>query len=185
MASSGNRLDEHTVQFVCLLPGPIERVWGHLADGEKRGEWFARGPLPKTAGEPFDMYLKHETLSPNRAPPPPGYEALDQAGHHSHNVLLACEPPHRLVIALGPEAYEASEIEFELAREGDPRDREVRLTLTHRKIPNQPYAVEVSRGWHSYLTMLEHKLNGQNPPAFWDVFRQTEGFYERRYADAR
>ena len=41
MDNYATRPDEHTVQFVRILPGPIERIWAYLWDGKKRGEWFA------------------------------------------------------------------------------------------------------------------------------------------------
>jgi hypothetical protein len=33
------------VRLVRILPGPIERVWDYLTDSEKRGRWFAGGPM--------------------------------------------------------------------------------------------------------------------------------------------
>ena len=57
----------------------------------------------------------------------------------------------------------------------------MRLTLTHRKIPDRAYAVNVSGGWHSHLSILQYKAEGKMPPAFWDVWRETEHTYEKRY----
>jgi len=176
------RPDEHTVQFVRILPGPIERIWDYLWDGQKRGEWFASGDMPTKPGMSFEMYFKHSTLSPNQAPPPDKFMEMDKAGHHSRNVLLAYEPPHRLVFSFGPDAREDSEVEFLLTQEGDPKDNKVRLTLTHRRIPNRAYAVDVSGGWHSHLAILQDKAEGKVPPAFWDVWRQSEGVYDQRYS---
>jgi uncharacterized protein YndB with AHSA1/START domain len=179
----GRRIDEHTVQFVRVLPGPIERIWEYLWDGKKRGEWFAAGAMPTTPGESFTMYLKHSDLSPNKAAPPPALAELDRTGHQSHNVLLVYEPPRRLVFKFGPGAHTAEDatVEFLLSPEGDPSDNTVRLTLTHRDIPDRKYAVDVSGGWHSYLSILQDKAEGRTPPAFWDVWRQIDGVYETRY----
>src|ERR1700756_2106200 len=88
MSKFATRPDEHTVQFVRILPGPIERIWEFLWDGKKRGEWFASGDMPTKPGESFDMYFKHSTLSPNQAPPPEKFIEMDRTGHHSRNVLL-------------------------------------------------------------------------------------------------
>jgi len=183
MDSYGQQIDHQTVQFVRVLPGPIERIWEYLWDGKKRGEWFAGGTMPTTPGEHFGMYLKHSDLSPNKAPPPAELAELDKVGHHSRNVLLACEPPHRLVFRFGPGAHSAedSTVEFLLSQEGDPADNRVRLTLNHREIPDRQYAVDVSGGWHSYLAILQDKAEGRTPPAFWDVWRQCGGLYETRY----
>ena len=42
MSDFATRPDEHTVQFVRILPGPIERIWAYLWDGEKRGAKSSR-----------------------------------------------------------------------------------------------------------------------------------------------
>jgi len=181
MSDFATHPDEHTVQFVRILPGPIERIWEFLWDGKKRGEWFASGDMPTKPGESFEMFFKHSTLSPNQAPPPEKFIEMDKTGHHSRNVLLAYEPPHRLVFSFGPDAQADSEVEFLLTQEGDPADNKVRFTLNHRKIPDRNFAVMVSGGWHSHLAILQDKAEGKVPPAFWDVWRQTENVYDTRY----
>lgn len=177
MDAYGKMIDPHTVQFVRILPGPIERIWEFLWDGDKRGEWFARGPMPSRVGESFQMHFKHSTLSPSEAEPPETMREMDKTGHHSRNTLLAYDPPRRLVFSFGDEKQIDSEVEFLLKQEGD----KVRLTLTHRKIPNRQFAVNVSGGWHSHLAILQYKAEGKVPPAFWDVWRETEGAYDKRY----
>ena len=181
MDDFATRPDPHTVEFVRILPGPIERIWDFIADGKKRGEWFASGDLPEKVGQPFTMRFKHSTLSPNQAPPPEKFIEMDKTGHTSRNVLLAYEPPHRLVFSFGPDARADSEVEFLLSQEGDPADNKIRFTLTHRKIPDRAFAVDVSGGWHSHLAILQYKAEGKVPPAFWDVWRKTDGVYDERY----
>jgi uncharacterized protein YndB with AHSA1/START domain len=98
-------------------------------------------------------------------------------------VLLACEPPHRLVFTFGGEkdASRISEVEFRLEQEGDPKDNKVRFTLTHTKIPDRGYMLGVSGGWHSHLEVLGYRVRGEVPPAFWDIWRKHDGAYEARY----
>lgn len=179
MDDLATRIDAATVQFVRLLPGPIERVWSYLYDGDKRGEWFASGAMPATPGESFAMNFKHSKLSPHQAEPPERMREMDRLGHTSTNVLLACEPPHRLAFTFGGEKDpgKISEVEFRLEPVGD----KVRLTLTHSKIPDRGIMVGVSGGWHSHLSVLEYRLKGEVPPAFWDVWRRTDGVYEKHY----
>ena len=55
----GAVIEPGTFRIERLLPGPIERIWDYLWDGEKRGEWFASGAMPPRTGESFDMYFKH------------------------------------------------------------------------------------------------------------------------------
>jgi uncharacterized protein YndB with AHSA1/START domain len=181
MDDYAKRLDAQTIQFVRILPGPIEKIWDFLADGKKRGEWFASGDLPAEVGETFQLRFKHSELSPNKALPPGKFSELDKHGHVSRNILLAFEPPHRLVISFGPEERSYSEVEFRLEQEGNPKDNKVRLTLTHSKLPDRQYAVDVSGGWHSHLAILQLKAEGKVPPGFWDVWRQSDGIYDKHF----
>lgn len=173
----GKRVDDHTVRFERLLPGPVEKIWAFLTDGEKRGEWFASGALPAKPGEHFELKFKHSNLSPHKSPPPDRFKDMDKNGFVSKERLLALEPMRRIVHTFGQENPPPSEVEFLLTPEGN----KVRLTLTHRKIPDRAYAVNISGGWHSHLSILQDKAEGKVPPAFWDVWRQTEHTYEKRY----
>lgn len=177
MDKFGKRLDVHTVRFERLLPGPVDKIWAYLTDGEKRGEWFAAGALPAKVGETFQLRFKHSDLSPNKAPAPEGFKEIDEKGLVTTEQLLALEPMHRLVHTFGYEQPPASAVEFTLKPEGE----KVRLTLTHSKIPDRAYAVNISGGWHSHLSILQYKAEGKVPPAFWDVWRQTEHSYEQKY----
>jgi uncharacterized protein YndB with AHSA1/START domain len=96
MNDFATRIDEHTIRFVRILPGPIERIWKFLHDGRKRAEWFASGDMPAKPGEAFTMFIKHSTLSPHQAEPPEELKELDKLGHASENVLLSLNPPHSL-----------------------------------------------------------------------------------------
>ena len=178
MDNYGTRVDPHTVRFERLLPGPVEKIWAYLTDGQKRGEWFASGALPAKVGETFELRFKHSDLSPNKAPAPDRFKEMDINGFLSKEKLLALEPMRRIVHTFGEENPPPSEVEFLLTPEGD----KVRLTLTHRKIPDRAYAVNVSGGWHSHLSILQYKAEGKTPPPFWDVWREIEHSYEQRYA---
>jgi uncharacterized protein YndB with AHSA1/START domain len=183
MSDFAEKLNDHVIRFVRILPGPIERVWEYLYDGDKRGRWFASGPLPGKVGETFHMQFKHGNLSPHQVEPPEKMREIDRNGHGSTNVLLACEPPHRLVFTFGGEKDPARvpEVEFVLKTEGDPKDNKVRLTLTHTRIPDRGNMVGVSGGWHAHLDVLEYRLRDETPPAFWDIWRRYDGVYDKRY----
>jgi uncharacterized protein YndB with AHSA1/START domain len=177
-------IDEHTIQFVRILPGPIEKVWSYLEDSDKRAQWFARGVLPRNVGDTFDMRFKHSELSPHQAPAPESMKEVDKNGHGSTNRLLAFEPPHRLSFTFGADTRPetASRVEFLLSQEGDPKDNKIRLTLTHSKIPDRDYRKGVSGGWHAHLAVLQDRLEGRDPPPFWDTWRKYNEMYEKRYA---
>jgi uncharacterized protein YndB with AHSA1/START domain len=85
MSELATRIDDHTIQFVRILPGPIEKIWSYLTDSEKRGQWFAKGELPAKVGEPFTLSFKHSEMSPHQAPAPERMKEVDAKGHSSTN----------------------------------------------------------------------------------------------------
>lgn len=179
MDNFGTLVNLQTVVFERLLPGPIERVFAFLTDEDKRKLWFTTGVMPTRVGERFGMHWQHANYSPNKSAPPDSMKDMDAKGHSDTFVLLAYEPPHRLAYTFGEGKFgpdKATEVEFRLKPEGD----QVRLTLTHTKVPDRGYALGVSRGWHSHLDVLEYQLKGETPPAFWDIWRKYDGAYEKR-----
>jgi uncharacterized protein YndB with AHSA1/START domain len=174
MSEFGVRVDDTTVRFERLLPGPIERVFAFLWEEDKRKLWFTSGAMPTTPGTSFDQRWKHSEYSPIPSEPPERMKEVDRTGHTATNTLLAYEPPHRLAYTFG----QGSEVEFVLKPEGE----QVRLILTHSKLPNRDYTLNISGGWHSHLDVLEYQLRGETPPGFWDVWRKVEGVYDKRYA---
>jgi uncharacterized protein YndB with AHSA1/START domain len=125
------------------------------------------------------MRWKHSTYSPNPSQPPDWAREMDEKGHSDSMTLLAYEPPYRLAYTFGEvkNPTDTPEVEFVLKPEGD----KVRLILTHTKVPDRDYALGVSRGWHSHLDVLEHRLRGETPPGFWDIWRKYDGVYDKRY----
>ena len=61
------------------------------------------------------------------------------------------------------------------------RTIKVRLVLTHSRLPDRGFKLSISGGWHSHLDILEHKLRGETPPGFWDIWRKYDGAYDARY----
>jgi uncharacterized protein YndB with AHSA1/START domain len=179
MSDFAKELDRATVRFERILPGPIERVWDYLYDSEKRREWFATGPMPAKVGETFTMHFSHKGYSPHPSVAPEKMREVDRHGHDSVHTLLACEPPTRLAYTFGKDGV--SQVEFRLSREGDPKDNKVRLVLTHSRLPDRGFKLSISGGWHSHLDILEHKLRGETPPGFWDIWRKYDGAYDARY----
>ena len=169
MDDFATRPDPHTVAFVRILPGPIERIWDFIADGKKRGEWFASGDLPEKVGQPFTMRFKHSTLSPNQAPPPEPYKKMDAEGHQAEETVTEIDPPRRLAFTWGGN----SEVVFELT----PKDGKVLLTLTHRKLASEAERNGNAAGWQCHLAVLVDKVEGRTPPAFWDIFSKVSAEY--------
>ena len=63
MSEYGELLDESTVRFERMLPGPIDRVWNYIVDGEKRKKWLCAGDISAGKGANVDMHFHNETLS--------------------------------------------------------------------------------------------------------------------------
>ena len=174
MSALATQLDEGTVEFVRILPGPIERVWSYLADSDKRRQWLGSGALPARVGETFSLHIKHSDYWPSDVPADQR-AAMAKAEMQMMHVLLALEPPYRLAYSFQPEGWEETRVEFRLAPEGTGK---VRLTLTHSKLAHgklgRRHAAEASHGWRGHLHILEHKLEGKALPAFADIWPQAQ-----------
>lgn len=169
----GEVIDKRTVRFRRLLPGPVERVWAYLTEAEKRAKWFAGGEMELRAGGKTDLFFQHANLmQPGETPPEKYKQAVE--GFLFAVRITQCDPPRMLAYTWGEEG-ENSEVVFELA----PQGGQVLLTLTHRKLPTREEMVNVSGGWHLHLTMLQHQLEGAEPPRFWDKHAELEAKYKK------
>ena len=63
MNDYGELLDERTVRFERLLPGPVERVWRYLTESEKRALWLCAGDVEPRTGGHVDMHFNNQSLS--------------------------------------------------------------------------------------------------------------------------
>lgn len=169
-----NRNDDHAtlintteVRFVRLLPGPIERVWAFITDPEKRQLWLAGGTTASTPGSSFQ--LKFE----NRRHELPGETVPEKHKEHacaigSEATITRHEPPNVHAFIWGE-----GEVIFELS----PQDDQVKLILTHRKLPTNKELLSVSGGWHIHLAVLVSKLTGTPQPPFWSTLMALEEDY--------
>jgi uncharacterized protein YndB with AHSA1/START domain len=173
----GNLIEPGTIRFERLLPGPIERVWAHLTESEKRGKWLASGMMELRAGGHVELHFRHADLSPRAEPTPERYKQYE-GGHTSFGRITCCEPPHLLSFIWREEIGDDSEVTFELT----PRGEEVLLVLTHRRLDDRAKMLDVAGGWHTHLGILVEHLNGREPKPFWSVHAQAEVEYEKRLA---
>jgi uncharacterized protein YndB with AHSA1/START domain len=165
-----------TVRLERVLPGPIERVWAYLTESEKRGKWFASGPMELRAGGRLEFHFHNSDLSPYDEPTPERYKECE--GMTSNGRVTRCEPPHLLSFSWGEEPGDESEVTFELA----DRDGEVLMVLTHRRLRNREEMVSVASGWHVHVGILIDHLNGQEPKPFWSTHEKLETEYDERFA---
>ncbi|MFB2553675.1 SRPBCC family protein [Ensifer soli] len=168
-AAYGVLTEPATLRIERRLPGPVERVWAYLTDGELRRRWLASGDMPLEPGASFVLTWRNDDLTDPPGARPPGFG-------ESHGMtcrVLAVEAPVRLVITWGS----ASEVAFDLAAS----DGEVVLTITHRRVPDRGVLLNVSSGWHAPLDVLAARLSETEPVPFWDRWTGLRAEYEQRF----
>jgi uncharacterized protein YndB with AHSA1/START domain len=157
------------VRLVRNLPGPIERVWEYLTDSEKRGRWFAGGPMEPRKGGKFTLNFRHINIAPDETPP----DALKQyhdPGDSFDGTVTRWEPPRALAYTFG----ENSEVTFELSAQGQG----VLLVLTHRaRGDDLQYMSGYSAGWHTHLAHLVALIEGAPRPPFWPMHTELKEVY--------
>jgi uncharacterized protein YndB with AHSA1/START domain len=177
-AAYGVVVEPGTVRFERLVPGPVERVWAYLIEPEKRAQWLAFGEMEPRVGGTFELRFEHAKLSKHQAPPPERFKDIGTPVGRER--VTRFEPFNALNFTWGGEAEGASEVTIELTAQGD----QVLLVLTHRRLADRQAMADVAGGWHPLLAVLMERLNGREPAAFWSIFAETDGAYERRLAEA-
>lgn len=176
MNDFGTALASDTVRIERILPGPIERVWAYLTEGEKRRTWLAGGEMDLRVGGHVELEFHNNALTDNDSPPPPKYEKY--GGEISfEGRVLECDPPRLLAYTWAEsEGNEPSRVRFELTPHGD----DVRLIVTHSRLSGRDGMVSVASGWHTHLGILADRLSGRTPPGFWTTHGPLEREYEQR-----
>lgn len=175
MNEYGELLDASTVRFQRVLPGPIERVWAYLTEGEKRARWLCGGDVETAAGGHVDMHFHNLSLSgDDDIPRPEKYSDKPEKISFVGNVVR-CEPLHVLEHTW-EFGEESSVVCYELTEQGD----KVKLVLTHRRLESKDTVLSVSGGWHTHLNMLVDVLEGNRPRPFYKMQEQYESEYEQR-----
>ena len=168
-----------TVRLERLLPGPIERVWAYLTESEKRGKWFASGPMDLKPGGKLTFHFHHSQLTGNTDPTPERFK--DCADMTSNGQVIRCEPPHVLAFMWNEESGDQSEVTFELTEQG----KQVLMVVTHRRLQTRKEMVSVGSGWDVHIGVLIDNLEGRTPKPFWSTFEKLEAEYDKLLADAR
>jgi uncharacterized protein YndB with AHSA1/START domain len=177
MSHYGERIDESTVRFERLLPGPIERVWEYLTESDKRATWLCGGETELKIGGKVEMHFRNASLSTQPdIEPPEKYRNLPETTSFG-GAVTRCEPPNLLAHTWDYEG-QSSEVCYELERQGN----QVRLVLTHRRLASYDEVISVSGGWHTHLDILEDVLGGREARAFWKTHSPLEAEYERRFS---
>jgi uncharacterized protein YndB with AHSA1/START domain len=170
MSEYGQAIAPDTFQITRTLPGPIERLWQYIVDGEKRKQWFAGGAMEQRPGGTIHFWFEHKNLAPAGEPVPEKFKQPNE-GMAAPGKVLRIEPPRLLVFEWG-----GGEVVFELS----PVGNEVRFTITHRKLASREDVVNVANGWHKHLDVLAAHLAGQPRQPFWSRLAELEQEYEKQ-----
>lgn len=175
MKEYGELIDNNTVRFERLLPGPIERVWRYLTESDKRARWLCGGDVETVVDGHVDMHFHNVSLSTDEdIPRPEKYrdrpEKMSFVGR-----VTRCEPPHVL-----EHTWEFGEESSLVCYELSEQDDRVRLVLVHRRLETADTVLSVSGGWHTHLNLLEDVLAGNKPRPFYSMQLKYESEYGRR-----
>jgi uncharacterized protein YndB with AHSA1/START domain len=157
-----------TLTIQRLLPGPIERVWAYLTEGELRRQWLAAGEMELKVGAPFEFVWRNDELSDPPGKRPAGFSEE----HRMQSRITELDPPRKLSFTW----QGSGDVSFEL----EPRGDRVLLTVIHRRLPNRATLLKVGPGWHNHLDVLVARATGKKPEPFWDNWTRLQKDYDRR-----
>jgi uncharacterized protein YndB with AHSA1/START domain len=157
-----------TVRIQRLLPGPIERIWAYLTEGELRCQWLAAGDMALEVGAPFELVWRNDELSDPPGKRPEGFSEE----HRMQSRITEVNPPRRLAFAWGE-----GDVSFDL----EPKGSQVLLTVTHCGISDRANMLMIGAGWHMHLNTLVMRAKGETPTQpFWDGWSRLRAEYDRR-----
>ena len=175
MNEYGVLLDESTVKFERILPGPIERVWSFLTENDKRAQWLCGGDVETTVGGRVDMHFHNKSLSSDEdISRPDKYQDMPEKMSFAGTVTR-CEAPH-ILEHTWEFGEESSEVCYRLEEEGD----RVRLVLIHRRLESADTVLDVSGGWHTHLNLLVDVLTDSALRPFYIMQQKYESEYRER-----
>lgn len=159
-----------TLTIVRVLPGPIERVWSYITDGELRRKWLAAGAMEEKVGAPVTLTWRNDELTD-----PPGERPEGMGAEHSMDCeIVEIDAPHKLAMSWGS----TGGVTFTLSEKGE----EVLLTLVHKRVEDPTVRLNVSAGWHAHIDVLEARLRGTAAKPHWDNWAQLRAEYADRFA---
>jgi uncharacterized protein YndB with AHSA1/START domain len=157
-----------TLTIQRLLPGPIDRVWAYLTEGELRRQWLAGGEMDLKVGASFELVWRNNELTDPPGERPPGFG--DE--HRMQSRITELDPPRKITFTW----QGTGDVTFEL----EPRGERVLLTVIHRRLTDRGTLLKVGPGWHAHLDVLVARATGKEPQPFWDAWSRLQKDYERR-----
>ena len=168
LGAYGTLTEPATLTIERVLPGPIERVWAYLTQGELRRRWLAAGDMEMKVGAAFELIWHNDELTDPPGQRPPGFS--DE--HRMESRITELNPPRRLSFTWSG----SGEVTFAL----DPKGDEVLLTVIHRRIRDRPTMLMIGAGWHMHLDILVARARGEEPGPFWDGWLRLRQEYDGR-----
>jgi uncharacterized protein YndB with AHSA1/START domain len=163
----GVQTEPATVRIQRLLPGPIERVWAYLTESDLRRQWLASGPMDLKVGGEVELVWRNDELTRHAEARPEGMPEE----HRMKTQITRIEAPRLLAFGWN----NGSDVIFEL----EPKDGQVLLTVTHRRLSGRDGLLGVSAGWHMHLDTLVARINGQPAQPFWEGWTRLKTEYGR------
>lgn len=157
-----------TLTIQRMLPGPIERVWAYLTDGDLRRQWLAAGDMEMREGSGFELVWRNDELNDPPGARPEGFPEE----HRMQSRIVELDPPRRITFTWNG----SGDVTFAL----EPKGTKVLLTVIHRRLPDRPTLLKVSAGWHMHLDVLLARASGKTPGSFWEGWARLKTDYERR-----
>ncbi|MGQ3073152.1 MAG: SRPBCC family protein [Ferrovibrionaceae bacterium] len=164
----GKLIEAATLKIQRVLPGPIDRIWRYLTDGNLRRQWLAAGEMELRIGSALELVWRNDELSDQPTTRPEGFAAEMRMASR----VTELDPPRRLAIAWG----NSGDVSFDL----ETRGSNVLLTVIHRRLPDRDMLLKVSAGWHAHLDLLVEVANGRKTAPFWESWGRLHREYDQR-----
>ena len=164
----GTLIEPTTLKIQRLLPGPIERVWAYVTDGELRRKWLAAGKMEVKAGTSFEFVWRNDELTNPPGNKPEGFGEE----HRMDSRITELDPPRKISFTW----RDSGDVTIEL----EERGKDVLLILIHRRLPSRTTMLMVGAGWHMHLDVLVARARGEKPAPFWDGWLKLKQDYDRR-----
>ena len=168
LAGYGELIEPLVVRIERMLPGPIERVWAYVTESDLRRRWFAAGEMDLRVGGRVELVWRNDELTGHPETRPEGADAE----HRMQTTITRLDPPHLLAFGFG----NAGDVTFEL----DAVGADVRLVVTHRRLPSREMLLKVSAGWHAHLDVLDAVARDRAPGPFWSNTMRLRDEYAAR-----
>ncbi|HYD88188.1 MAG TPA: SRPBCC domain-containing protein [Vitreimonas sp.] len=168
----GRAIAPDTFRLERTLKAPIEKVWAHLVDAEKRQRWFTAGDDFTDHGQRFTIKFGHHRITDEK--PPARWSEMERGEFEMQGRILAFEPPRLIAFTWGDGDEHVSEVRFELTS----RDDETLLVLTHSRVDTNANIRNYAGGWTAHVQALADLLDGRSTNTFWANVLDAHAKYE-------